>query len=261
MGRYNYNKVQPYNWHNSYKPKYGYKGKYKPSYEHLCAIARKALKTAMFLRKNTDMLLKTVDNYVAPGTSMPFGPTCTMVSAIGPGDLDYQRQGSAVRFKSVYLTGTLQQASGAGTTASSMIIRLALVVDTQFQGSTALFSDVFKNVGPTGTAGSQTIDAPLNVFDYPGRFRVLFDQQFKLGGTSDQYNLQYMAIRDKDDNNRANGVFRYLDLKARFDGDSSSSSGTIARTNAIYLVSCIAGITGVVAPLWDYNVRLRFYDQ
>lgn len=234
---------------------YKSRGYYKPYYNNNYSngvstnwVAKQALRTANFVKSVVNPELKSCDFFINPGTSMGGTIVIQNVSSIQQGDFTYQRQGNSIRVKSLAFNCVLAANPSENRT---VLVRCAIVVDTQNQGIAPGFTDIFDNVSTAGTNGTAVISAPLDVYSYPGRFKILYE-----GRT----NLAPGATYSFSDNNLTwirSTIYRKLDMLIKYDGQATTG----VRSNAIYIVFGVAGNTAATYPLYDYNVRLRYYDN
>lgn len=225
----------------------------KPSMDKLAYMAAKAIKQANYLKSTMQRELKCVDTW--GNSAITTGSTQVVnVSVINEGSSKYNRVGSKVLLKSVYLTGSVAINPAQNT---PQLIRIALVVDSDSRGSVPSWDDIFE---ATNTSGSSQvlnqIESPVNTYTYPGRFKILYDGFYNLSTSLSAVDTAQF-FREGQRDNMKSGIYRKVNIPMQF--TNSTTGNGAATNNAIYLVLMQTTTTNLA--YWNYNVRLRFYDD
>lgn len=208
--------------------KKAYKGKRKES------DGAKALRMVKTLKSKVKPELKFYDesNGISPDSS---AATTTNVKSVlrgiteGGGAIDVIGQKINIRSITWQLTGIIN------TSATSTRTRYCLVWDNKPESAVPLWSEIFTTTGVTSGLNSL-----LNIYDNPGRFRVLMDNTYVYNITDKQeYNTKLKYIK--------------LNKTIRFNGSLVPERGDI--------LFCALSDEATNVPALSMQTRLRYYDM
>lgn len=244
---YNYSKGKP--WLSTYRKYYGRKlSTYSRSTRRPLGLpATRGYRGQYGKYKRAEKELKVVE-VQGPGT---FGN----ISSVANGGVfllngcaqgsDYtQRVGREIMIKSLFIRGFTQ----LGSANESDVQRVVVVLDTQANGTTPVFGDIFNNV----TAALTFADpSTLNNLSNRDRFRIIIDKAWP-SNVSNSSSLQAYKTFKK---------FKKLNIKVTYNG-TGATAGAI-QTNAIWLF--LLGIYNQTAnptfvSSFNFVSRIRFND-
>lgn len=184
------------------------------------------------------------------GEMQPEGGCTGCLSAPAQGDGASNRDGRAIQMKSIFITGNIQfSATAASATASGAVHTfLALVLDTQTNGSTVVSEQVFTN--PNDTA--QVNCWPLRNIEYSSRYKVLahVTLSHELNHVQDAAGTASQVPYGKPWTLAWRG-----ELPIRFTSGTTADVANV-ENNAVHLIAFATG-TGNT-PAVNYNSRMRF---
>lgn len=159
-------------------------------------------------------------------------PNIVGCTEIAEGTDNNERVGRVVKLKSVHLKGFVRFTDD---TLAQQIVRIAVVADTENNGSAPSQSDIFENTGVMSFRNMQNSN----------RFRFLYDKMFyftKNDGLGDLHHL-------------------HMNLKKDMHINWSGSLGTNYDKNNIFLIAwASADTTTNVTDIQAY-LRVRYYDN
>lgn len=187
-----------------------------------------ALSVARAVRSLINVEFKFHDVDVAPTPDS--AGTISNLSLIAQGDGPSTRDGNSILLKSIYL----RLRATINAAATNTVVRCILFTDYQQQGTLPTVANVL-----TGD-----IDTPLNIVDYPKRFRVIRDFMFSLSNSGDKiYHKDY-----------------YIKMyKHHIKYDGSGATAAEQRTGNIYLL--LISNEGANTPTLNVDSRLRYIDN
>lgn len=179
-------------------------------------------------------------------------PSATLtLNTVGQGDNSSSRDGRKMRMKSLQLQGGARYPGQLNQTATDLqpVVFIAVVLDTQCNGSKLNSEDVYKNI----SANANLAAYPVRNLEFSKRFRVLKTKTIKFPAPTIVY----------DGTNIEQGsatipwsMFINLnDMEVNFKVSTSNDVANIV-DNAISVIAYTSSTQ--TAPLLDYNARLRF---
>lgn len=174
-------------------------------------------------------------------------PTVNCLSAPAQGDGESQRDGRKIVIKGVFLKGFLEMANNTSAAERAGPVRIAVVLDTQTNGSQLSAEHVYKN--PT----SAYLDAcEFRNLQYSSRFKILTDKVINPGPVQAYYDA---------DSGTHTGMSKLwsinlpnLDIPVTF---TSSSEGVASvADNSLHVIAMKSANGGSIKC--SYNARLRF---
>lgn len=184
------------------------------------------------------------------GEMQPEGGCTNALSVPAQGDGETNRDGKNITFKSIFITGTVTQT--ALTTQATAItpptIFVALVMDTQTNGTAINSEDVFTNPNDTALVNG----FPLRNLQYSSRFRVLAHKTFTLGPVT--------AFNDAAGTGTAIPTTKTFtlshvgDIPMRFSNTTADVANAV--DNSLHLIAFATSTSYV--PKISYNSRMRF---
>ncbi len=191
----------------------------------------------------------TAPTDVSGGEHNPSATIC--LNSVTQGDGESQRDGRQIAMKSVHLKGQIRAAKQANQIASDQAgtYFIAVVQDTQTNGALLNSEDVFVNPA----ANANTATSLWRNLQFEKRFRVLWKKRGALRDPNmvwDGTNIEQGGYEVPFEANLA-----LRDMKVNYSGTTE----TIANiTDNSLSVVAFAGSSVDLAPLLDYNARLRF---
>jgi hypothetical protein len=186
---------------------------------------------------------------MASGEIDPAGLLC--ISAPADGNGPEERRGNEMVITSVNITGHIAQ----GTTTTNTVaegdaaqVYVALVLDTQTNGSQLSSEDVFTN--PSGNAAN--IACPLRNLEHRKRFRVLKKWVFEMPGASADSGASAYLVPACDKSFEC-----YLKLRIPVNFNDAAEGIASVNDNSLHMIAfCNTGRTSNI-PLVRYNARIR----
>lgn len=208
------------------------------------------MKAAMGVERkyyDTSLAATNLNTGAAAWTGNELDPTGVLcLSAPAQGDGATNRDGNKITVTSVEIWGHVDVSVGATGTAVPPNVFLALIQDTQCNGTELNSEDVFTS----GTAENAV--EPLRNMSFGKRFKVL--KEWKLSPT------EFDAVV-------VNGSFwtqnfkhyRKLTMPVTFTTASTAAGvASVASSNALFLIGCIQDNSGTSKYHVSYNARIRF---
>jgi len=253
-----YGRKRTYKKYNRYRTKY--KGAYRKS---VAAEVKRVLngRTGGFVGLEKKFY-DTAKNFAivspsdATGGEQDPGAGVLCLNAPAQGDGESQRDGRQIAMQSINIKGVVQIASQTDQTAGDVVpdIFIALVVDTQTNGSQMNSEDCFENPGGVSALAAQ----PFRNLEYSQRFRVL--KTVRIASAVLAGAIQPVYDGTNIEQQGAQVPFSmYVNLKGMkvnyISGQTTSVIGAIA-DNSLHVVA-YASNTSMV-PTLTYAARLRF---
>lgn len=173
------------------------------------------------------------------------------LSGVAQGDGEQERDGRVIHMKEIYITGEVECLSQNGITTSdpATMVFLALVLDTQTNGTQLKSEDVFVNP----SADKKGAASPLRNLQFSSRFRVL---------DTTLISLQNPSLANNGSNLSQSGLVRHFKLSKSF-GEGiqvqfTATGDTVAsiQDNSLHILGYCRDIS--LVPKITYNSRLRF---
>lgn len=186
----------------------------------------------------------------AGGEMQPEGGCTDCLSAPAQGDGEQQRDGRKITIKSIFVNVTVRSvvSPDQADMKTAPLVFVALVQDTQANGSTIVSEQVFTN--PNDTAEVNTY--PLRNLQYSARFRVVDHKTVNLGPAT--------AFNDAAATGSVIGQAQSVslgwqgDIPVTFTGTTANISAVT--DNAFHLIAFATNTN--FAPVLSYNSRMRF---
>lgn len=102
-------------------------------------------------------------------------PAPKLLNEVFQGAASYNRIGSTICMKSIYLNGAIRPVDETKAVTNTAYLRLVIVYDSQTNAAFPAYSDLIKSVSSTGAATSTSSFDQLNV-DQKDRFKVICDK-------------------------------------------------------------------------------------
>lgn len=163
-----------------------------------------------------------------------------------------QRVGRKVFMQSLYFTGVLRP--NAAIADYPRYIRIAIVYDSQSNGTTPTYADVFQNNSADDTNQSNAF-SHLNLSNRE-RFRVIMDKRMQLGTTA-------TATRNSAVIPSSTIIQEYRrlnNMETVYGADSDPAVAADVRTGALWLFTCSDCPVGAATDSLVYTLRLRYTD-
>lgn len=211
--------------------------------------------------------LKVVDNF-RNDVPAPNGGTVILLNGIGQGTDYYNRIGRKVMLKSLMIKGALtveQTGTGLAIPNASMSTRLAIVYDSQTNGTLPSYADIFQSVDSNGGVTNTTFSGVnLNNRD---RFKILKDWTVELRPNIGQSTVAgvptigSMSISAGQHGTKNIKWYKKLNHEMIF-GDTDDSIGSIQTGSLLLVLQSDSGLTiaNSADPYLDMQCRIRFAD-
>ena len=200
---------------------------------------------------------KFVD-YEVTSTALTTGPasgekdptTVNCLNAVEQGDGESQRDGRRYKMNSLHIRGDFQLSplDGAGA-QTPVVVRLAIVMDTQTNGAQMNAEDCFK----TTTTAAQGVFAFRNL-QFTGRFIVLYDKSYTINATAGAGNGTTNDFSKVIKQFKIN--MKIPEKYAIVDTNGTTANVSVITDNSIHLLAWVDN-TGVTTNI-RYESRLRF---
>lgn len=179
----------------------------------------------------------------------PTSGSTQCLTAVAQGDGESQRDGRRYKMNSLHVRGMISMSAVTGGTPQvPVIIRVAIVLDTQSNGAALTATDVFK----TATTAAQNVHAFRNL-QYSQRFRVLYDKSYTMNaeaGAYDGINADWPSTKKQFKIN-----INIPETWAIVDTSATTANITSVTDNSIHL---LAWADGTNLATIRYESRLRF---
>lgn len=192
------------------------------------SMAAKALSIAMGVKRLLNVEHKFHDVNVS--LSSDTTGAVSNLTLVNQGDGVSSRDGNSIKAESIYVRMRATINSAATIPCS---IRTILFIDTQQQGTAPVLANVL--VGD--------LDTPLNIEDFPGRFKVLRDHEFNLSPGGNEILTSSF----------------YVPLSHHLKYDGVAGTAADQRKGQLYLLNVSNVATNL--PTLNVDSRLRFIDN
>lgn len=184
------------------------------------------------------------------GEMQPEGGCTGCLSAPAQGDSSQNRDGRAIQFKSIFVSGRVQGSAIAtqASVRSGVYVFVALVLDTQANGATVVSEQVFTNPNDTADVNCW----PLRNIEYSPRYRVLDHKTLRM----DIVAAQDAAGTSSQASQPRNFILKWKgDLPIRFTSGITADVANV-ENNALHVIAFATSTT--FTPTISYNSRMRF---
>ncbi len=216
--------------------KYNRNGNGRPGYSWCAKMVlsdgAKALAMAKYLKGLVNVEFKQITVQATAGI-VGTSAVHTQLTNLSRGDDDTQRDGNAVRLKSVHIKGFIKQDPNATQTT----VRLVLVHDKQTNQALATFSDIYFD-----NSAADAVISPRNI-DNMKRFVILWDHNISLSVGSN--------------GTKFFNFYKQINIPLRYDGNA----GDITDLTQSSLQFIQVSDEGSDTPDITFSVRLRFVDN
>ncbi len=216
--------------------KYNRNGNGRPGYSRCAKMVlsdgAKALAMAKYLKGLVNVEFKQITVQATAGI-VGTSAVHTQLTNLSRGDDDTQRDGNAVRLKSVHIKGFIKQDPNATQTT----VRLVLVHDKQTNQALATFSDIYFD-----NSAADAVISPRNI-DNMKRFVILWDHNISLSVGSN--------------GTKFFNFYKQINIPLRYDGNA----GDITDLTQSSLQFIQVSDEGSDTPDITFSVRLRFVDN
>ncbi len=200
-----------------------------------------------FLDTSRGLLGVAVNTDATGGEQDP--ATVNSLSSVAQGDGEQNRDGRQCIFKSIFVSGVVEVANQLNQTAAhpASIVFIALVLDTQTNGTQLNSEDVYKNIG--GTA--MTLPYVMRNLQFIKRFKILATKRIVVQRptlTWDGTNMEMGGLQVPW------SMYKKLNIQANYSGTTAVI--TNSTDNSLHIVAFSSSSS--LVPRITYNSRLRF---